>query len=258
MKIGILTSEVSRRVRELGAWFHNMDLAGVKTAPDHALGDYPSCQWQRVQHVLPRDLSGKSVLDIGCNAGFYTIELKRRGAGRTLGVDVNPRHLAQAELAAEVCGVDVEFLKLSVYELAVLRERFDIVLFMGALCQLRHPLLALDILHEHVVADTLIFQSTLYPQDAQSGSSRQALRFDSVPEPQLHFIERRDPDGMTNWWVPTGHCAEAMLRSSGFRIVENPDAGVYSCRRAEARPFDGYTPPKVWVCTGGPRGEPRP
>jgi tRNA (mo5U34)-methyltransferase len=35
--------------------------------------------------VLPTDMSGKSVLDIGCNGGFYSIEMKRRGAARVPG-----------------------------------------------------------------------------------------------------------------------------------------------------------------------------
>jgi ribosomal protein L11 methylase PrmA len=52
----------------------------------------------------PEDLTGKSVLDIGCNGGFYAIEMKRRGADRVLGVDFDDRYLEQARFAAEVKG----------------------------------------------------------------------------------------------------------------------------------------------------------
>jgi len=38
-------------------------------------------------------------------------------------------------------------------------ETFDIVLFLGVLYHLRHPLLALDLIHEHVARDLLVFQS---------------------------------------------------------------------------------------------------
>ena len=72
------------RVEELGPWFHNIDLNGVATAPDHFLGDYPAFKFTRFADALPDDLTGKSVLDIGCNAGFYSLEMKRRGAAEVL------------------------------------------------------------------------------------------------------------------------------------------------------------------------------
>src|ERR1051326_1150938 len=87
---------MTRRIAELGEWFHNINLNAVWTAPEHFLGDFPNVKWKSISPALPRDLSGMSVLDIGCNAGFYSIEMKRRGAERVLGVDVDDRYLAQA------------------------------------------------------------------------------------------------------------------------------------------------------------------
>src|SRR5690349_24757747 len=89
----LIEDEIQRRVAELGQWFHNLDLRGVKTAPDHFLGDYPEVKWQRFAHAIPADLSGKSVLDVGCNAGFYSIEMKRRGAERVVGIDTDETYL---------------------------------------------------------------------------------------------------------------------------------------------------------------------
>src|SRR4051794_23162063 len=110
--------EIEQRVRDLGRWFHNLDLDGVKTAPDHFLGDYPKVKWNRFAHAIPADLRGLSVLDIGCNAGFYSIEMKRRGAERVLGIDWDENYLAQARFAAEICGADIELRQMSVYEVA--------------------------------------------------------------------------------------------------------------------------------------------
>src|SRR5690242_8806459 len=93
-------AEIEARVRALSPWFHNLELGGVETAPDHFLGDYPRMVWRAIAPALPQDLSGKSVLDVGCNAGFFSLELKRRGAARVLGVDFDPRYLQQARLAA--------------------------------------------------------------------------------------------------------------------------------------------------------------
>ena len=239
--LSIAAADIQRRVASLGDWFHNIDLAGVKTAPQHFLGDYPTVLWRHISSSVPRDLRGKTVLDIGCNAGFYSIEMKRRGAAQVVGLDTCDRYLAQARLAAEVCAVDIEFRKLSVYDVAKLGERFDIVLLMGVLYHLRHPLLALDLLWEHAVGDLLLFQSM------QRGSSDvERLRedyafteraiFDKPGFPKLHFIERAYCDDGTNWWIPNRACAEAMLRSAGFVILDSPAGEVYVCRRGRREP----------------------
>ena len=98
---------IAARARELGPWFHNLDLQGVRTAPEHFLGDFPQVKWARFAHCLPADMRGLSVLDIGCNGGFYSIEMKRRGAARVLGIDFDEDYLRQARFAAEVAGADV-------------------------------------------------------------------------------------------------------------------------------------------------------
>ena len=122
---------IRERAQALGPWFQNLDLKGVKTAPDHFLGDYPQVKWRRFAHAIPADLTGKTVLDIGCNAGFYAIEMKRRGAARVLGIDFDEDYLAQARFAADVEGLDITFQEMSVYDVAALGERFDLVLFVG-------------------------------------------------------------------------------------------------------------------------------
>lgn len=230
--------EIARRVAALGPWFHNMDLAGVPTAPDHFLGDYPADNWRRFAHALPADLSGKTVLDIGCNAGFYSIEMKRRGAERVLGIDFDDRYLAQARFAAEVEDVDIEFRKLSVYDLAALQERFDLVIFMGVLYHLRHPLLALDLIHEHVAKDVLVYQSL------QRGSPEvepladdydfwETAVFDKPGYPRLHFVEKKYSHDETNWWVPNAACSAAMLRSAGFQVMAHPEEEIFVCKRVD-------------------------
>ena len=235
---------IQSRVEQLGPWFHNIDLRGVQTAPDHFLGNYPDEHWRQFAHALPVDLSGRTVLDIGCNGGFFAIKMKQRGAARVVGIDSDERYLAQARLAAEISGVEIEFRHMTVYEVGALRERFDLVLFMGVLYHLRHPLLALDLLHEHVAGDTLVFQSMLRGSD-QAGrlagdypfAEREVFMRDDFP--RLHFVEQRFAGDPTNWWIPNRACAEAMLRSAGFEVVAHPVPEVYVCRRHElAGPAD--------------------
>jgi tRNA (mo5U34)-methyltransferase len=246
-------AEIEARVRNLGPWFHNMEIGGVLTAPDHFLGDYPQVKWRRFQHAIPANLSGRSVLDVGCNGGFYSLEMKRRGAERVVGIDTDPAYLAQARFAAEASGLDIELRQLSVYEVAALRERFDLVLFMGVLYHLRHPLLALDLLHEHVVDDLLVFQSLqrgsdeVLPLSEDYPFSERAV-FDDLRYPRLHFVERRYAGDPTNWWIPNRACSEAMLRSAGFELVDRPEEEVYVCRRvAPGAAERGDRPPTVPV-----------
>jgi tRNA (mo5U34)-methyltransferase len=233
--------QIQKKVKELGDWFHNLDLRGVKTAPSHFLGDYPNQKWRRFAHAIPADLRGKSVLDIGCNAGFYSIEMKRRGAARVVGVDSDPRYLAQARFAASVCGADIELRNLSVYEVAELGERFDIVLFLGVLYHLRHPLLALDLLHKYVVKETLVFQSMLRGSNAVETIEddypfSEVAIFDRPAYPKMFFVEESYSHDPTNWWIPNAACAMAMLRSAGFCIRERPEPEVFVCARRELSP----------------------
>jgi tRNA (mo5U34)-methyltransferase len=235
---GLNREAIARRVRELGDWFHNIDLCGVQTAPDHFLGDYPAVKWRRFEGALPADLHGMSVLDIGCNAGFYSIEMKRRGAARVIAMDFDRDYLEQARFAAAVSGVDLEFRELSVYDVGTLGERFDIVLFLGVLYHLRHPLLALDLIHEHVARDLLVFQSMqrgsfeVEPLD-QDYAFTEVEVFDRPGFPKLHFIERRYAGDPTNWWAPNRACSEALLRSAGFAILARPEEEVFICRWQE-------------------------
>lgn len=234
------TEKIEENVRKLGKWFHNINLRGVRTAPDHFLGDYPNVKFQNFANSIPGDLTGKSVLDIGCNAGFYSIEMKRRGASRVIGIDSDERYLAQARYASGVLGADIEFRNMSVYDVATLGEKFDIVIFMGVMYHLRHPLLALDLLYENVVSDMLVFQSMQRGSDQIEPVNSdydfwQTDIFKRHAFPQMYFIEHRYSDDPTNWWIPNRSCIEAMLRSSGFEIMEHPEMEVYICRRSEIR-----------------------
>ena len=240
---------LKQEIDALSPWFHNLRLGDMQTAPEHFLGDYPAFKWRGFQHVLPQDLGGRSVLDIGCNGGFYSIEMKRRGAGRVVAVDSDARYLRQAELAFRHHGLDIETREMSVYQIAALQERFDLVIFMGVLYHLRHPLLALDLIHEHVADDLLLFQSL------QRGDERAPTLdenypfsdwaiFDRADYPKLFFVEERYADDPTNWFIPNGAAVEGMLRSAGFAVAEHPEREVYLCRRSE-RPWAVEPPPLI-------------
>jgi len=194
---------MSQRIAELGEWFHNINLNGVWTAPEHFLGDFPNVKWKSLAPALPADLQGASVLDIGCNGGFYSIEMKRRGAGRVLGVDVDDRYLAQAQFAAATLGMEIEFQKLSVYDIEEISGQFDYVFFMGVFYHLRYPLFALDKVLKKV-KKTFIFQ-TMIRGSEMSRAWKENYHFwekkiFAQPDfPCMYFIEKSYANDPTNW-----------------------------------------------------------
>jgi tRNA (mo5U34)-methyltransferase len=224
--------DLESRVRELGPWFHNLDLHGVRTAPDHPLGDFPWEMWATVQLAFPDDLTGKTVLDIGCNAGFYSLQLHARGAQVT-GIEHDPRYLGQARLAAEVLQADIEYIEMDVYEVDRLGRRFDYVLFMGVLYHLRHPLYALEKV-ARVARDRLVFQSMIRGSlDVMRPGADYPIAereiFSDERFPLMYFVEERYAGDPTNWWIPNRSGVEAMLRSAGFRIDARAGDEVYFC-----------------------------
>jgi tRNA (mo5U34)-methyltransferase len=236
--IQLSPEQIQERVRGLGQWFHNVRLGGVQTAPDHFLGDYPENKWRHFADSLPADLTGRTVLDIGCNGGFYSIEMKRRGAERVVAIDSDENYLAQARFAAEVSETEIEFRKMSVYDVATLNERFDLVLFLGVFYHLRHPLLALDLVHEHVTRDLLIFQSMQRGSEeveplAEDYPFWETSIFEHGSFPRMYFVEHSYSADPTNWWIPNRACIEAMLRSAGFEILQHPEQEVFVCRHID-------------------------
>ena len=221
----------------LGPWFHNLHLPdGRQTAPDHPLGDFPSFVWEQLAPHVPEDLSGKRALDIGCNAGFYTFELAKRGA-EVVGLDVDERYLAQARWAAERFGLEerVELRQGQVYDLARDDGEYDVVLFLGVLYHLRYPLLGLDIVAGHV-RELLVLQTLTMPGEAVVEPPPD-VPFDERERllepgwPAMAFIERELAGDPTNWWAPNHAAVEAMVRSAGLEVVARPGPELYVCRR---------------------------
>jgi tRNA (mo5U34)-methyltransferase len=248
-------------IARLGPWFHNLHLPdGAQTAPDHFLGDFPRYKWEVLAPMLPVRLDGWTALDVGCNAGFYTFELARRGA-RVVGIDVDEHYLRQARWAAREYGLEdaVEFRRQQVYDLAHSEERFDLVLFMGVLYHLRYPMLGLDIVARRVsrllVFQTLTMNGAEVFADTRDRPIMERDVFDQPGWPKMAFIEGRFANDPTNWWVPNHAAVEAMLRSSGLAVRERPGHEIYLCEPAASdaptrAPYD-YTP-ELLAATGRP------
>ncbi len=228
----------------LGPWFHNLHLPdGSETAPDHPYGDFPAFKWGELAPHIPADLTGWRALDIGCNAGFYSFELAKRGAEVT-GIDREDLYLDQARWAAQRYGLEdrVRFEKAQVYDLAREERRFDLILFLGVFYHLRYGVLALDTI-ARMMPKLLVFQSLSMPGngrgDAVIPEDFDFSTLDRVNEPawpKMAFVENRFSGDETNWWLPNAAATVGLLRSAGFRSVAQPNAETHVCEPTGAPP----------------------
>ncbi|MCW5970430.1 MAG: DUF1698 domain-containing protein [Blastocatellales bacterium] len=187
-----------------GSWWHSIDLGGgLVTEGVHALDELKD-NYERFG--LPADLTGRSVIDIGCWDGFYSFESARRGA-RVVAVDCwRPENFFTAR---EALNLDIPFHELSVYEST--RDRlgaFDITLFLGVLYHLRHPLLALERVCE-VTREVAIIET--HASD----------NLFETEHPVMEFYEIDELGGQyDNWWGPNTSCLVKMVRAAGFARAE--------------------------------------
>ncbi|HYW09799.1 MAG TPA: TIGR04290 family methyltransferase [Longimicrobium sp.] len=227
--------ELERRVRSMDPWFHDLDIHGVRTAPDHPLGNFLRNLWSVVEPSLPADMTGMTALDIGCNAGFYSHRLHERGA-RVTAIDHDERYLAQARFAAEQLGYDIDFRHVDVYDVESLGQKFDYVIFMGVLYHLRHPLLALDriagIVNERLVVQCMVRGTPAGMEVDNDYSIEERAIFDDPRFPAMYFVEGKYAGDWTNWWIPNEAGLGAMLRSAGLRLNAHPAPEVYICSPA--------------------------
>jgi tRNA (mo5U34)-methyltransferase len=216
----VQTSELRRRVDEI-RWFHTIDLGGGVVTP--GLDASP----QKLETIgMPADLTGRSVLDLCSWNGFFAFEAERRGAARVMAVDHYCWNgegwgtkagfdLARRALGSKVEDRDVDVLDVSPETTGV----FDLVLFLGVLYHMRHPLLALEKVAA-ITADMLILETH--------------VDLTRIDRPVMAFYPGTELGGDgSNWCGPNEACVIGMLRAAGFR-----EARVYSCTDDRTHPMD--------------------
>lgn len=233
-------TELSRRLSEI-RWFHTIDLGNGVVTP--GIDNTPR-KLARIQ--MPDDLSGQTVLDIGAWDGFFSFEAERRRALRVLATDsyswdgAGWGTKAGFDLAREALGSHVEDRALDVMDLSPETVGvFDLVLFLGVLYHLRHPLLALE-----KVASVTARQLILETEVALTGVPCPAMAF--YPGTQLN----NDP---TNWWAPNPRALKEMLKDVGFtriEVVSPPANPAYRAARAVTKCLTRRKNPLLEYWTG--------
>jgi SAM-dependent methyltransferase len=141
--------ELAARVDELGPWhvpflvddgLETMDGEGLRQDVARARTRFRrELITGTVAELLGNELAATDVLDIGCNAGFFSLDLADRGARSVTGVDLRGANIAQAEFLRQRYGIDNA--AFSVADAADLPEQtFDVVLNLGVLYHVTDPL----------------------------------------------------------------------------------------------------------------------
>lgn len=188
----------------------------------------------RLAHMpIPVDLQGRRVLDIGAWDGWFSFALEKRGA------DVVALDCVELETfvrARSLLESKVEFREMDVMDLSPSAlGYFDIVLFLGVLYHLKHPLLALEKVCE-LTRDLAIVESHV----SDAGARQSGI-------PTLEFYETDELGRQfDNWFGPTIDCLLAFCRTAGFARVElidlRDDRAAVACYRKWEGDGTGPTP----------------
>ena len=232
---------IQKRITELQPWYQNIDLTNeISTNP--ANPNYPQDKWDFIEKHIPKNLEGKTVLDIGCNAGFFSIKMKERGAKHVVGIDYKPINVERARFVAEVLNMDIEYRLGDVYETILTSNiHYDYVIFLGLFYHLRYPLIVLDKLSE-ITKEKLIFQTEIRgtPTITNPSSTPKPLRleddydgnekqiFEHPDFPKMFFIEKKYNHDYTNWWFCNDTGIVSILRSAGFQNITK-SGNVFIC-----------------------------
>jgi tRNA (mo5U34)-methyltransferase len=205
-------------------WYHRIYLGnGVYTMPP----TFPDRVWALIKPAFPEDLKGASMLDIGCNAGFFSILAKLRGAGRILGIESIDFFFEQAEYIRKIWQMDIEYRLMDAHDVGAIGEQFDLVMFAGILYHLKNPLQVL----EHIgrlCRDAVIVETEIIPNDPRNRvvvrqGPRGQAKLTTATKGIIKFIERDElNDDGSNWWVPDTECVRGMLRTVGFNYFSRP------------------------------------
>ncbi|HBL26088.1 MAG TPA: hypothetical protein DD490_04550 [Acidobacteria bacterium] len=224
--------DIQAAVDSVGHWHHIIHFPHGIVSP----GAYdPRVILDRL--ALP-DLHGKRVLDVGTRDGFFAFECEKRGA-EVVAIDHTDPGNTGFLAARKILGSKVEYVQANVYEVAPDQiGTFDVVLFLGVLYHLRHPLLALDRLRavsrglvyvESLVCDQSVFTGLLEARPL----AELAPGLGEVPIAQFLPHGRYHPD-WTNKWSPNTACLRALLEDALFTVEEVQTWGDRALVRAVA------------------------
>jgi tRNA (mo5U34)-methyltransferase len=224
LPIGASPEAARDALERVPLWFHTFSLDGGAEYTPGVARDHR----YRIP-VLPQDLSGKSVLDVGTFDGFYAFLAEARGARRVVAIDneqyrewVEARWGVELEggegfrTIAELLDTRVEYRRLDAFDLDQLDELFDVVFCFGLLHRVESPLGLLQVLRRRLAATGGCVIAETYGVASPALDREPAIR---VVEPGEVYAR----DEFVYWgFTPRG--LSRLGRAAGFTGFELADA----------------------------------
>jgi len=163
--------EIQKIFSENTPWYHWISINSIETQDTRTSKTYQT--W--ISQNIPKDLTNKTILDIGCSDGFYSYLCESRNAKKIVAIDLehhdvdktnpdkkeNPNNL---ETLKKILNSRVEYKKLDIYDIEKLNQKFDYVLMYGIYYHLKDLILALNKV-SNIVTDSVFLSGHILDTD---------------------------------------------------------------------------------------------
>jgi SAM-dependent methyltransferase len=218
--------QIRQKIASFPRWHYQFDLAGNLTPIFREKWVLRHRERKRyffdpMVDVLGGSLKGKRVLDLGCNAGFWSLNAIEAGADYVLGVDGRQMHADQANFVFEVKGIEksrYDFLVGNLYDVDLSKHgTFDVAFCFGLMYHIAKPVSLIEIISK-VNTDVMIIDTGII----------------RLPGPFLRYRQEKmtDPRATMEYELvssPTKEAVRAMVETFGYKaVVLKPQFASYT------------------------------
>jgi len=233
--------EIKKHLEQNNTWYHTMNINGIQTKNTRTSSQYQ--MW--ISQVIPDDLTGKNILDVGCADGFYSFLCEQRNANRILAIDYEgfdiQKKMSESEkeintnnfeLHKKFLDSKVEYRNLDVYDIDLINETFDFVLFFGVYYHLENLIYALKKIYSVV-----------------NGSIFLAGHILESENPIMYYYDTSQTRDNPNWFSPIVASPQCLINIAkgicGFKNAELVDTMYTPYEKTYPHIFSGSESGKI-------------
>jgi SAM-dependent methyltransferase len=219
-------SELQERIERFEGWHYQFELQGILTPITDSRNVNRHRQrkqyfFEPLLQICGGSLRGRRVLDLGCNAGYWSLAALEAGCDFVCAIDARQVHVEQAQLVFEAHGIDPQRYQLiqgDLFETDLEQfGEFDVVLCLGLLYHINRPmelLRRIAALNRHF----LVIDTNIYPSPLPTI----LLCHENTVDPR-HAVES------TLICLPSAAAVIEMVRSLGYHgVMLRPDFSDYT------------------------------